>query len=260
MRRCVAFKISCMFCIALVLLQEESKAMITSRQSSNCTEDKCTYLPLVIRPIPIVAVNSHFETVGKFGEIHIVGEIRNDIDLPFEDIIVRAKIYKDDQFVQEVQQKAIIYATLPDQLNIYDLYTGVSGGATVLPSIRVSIDVLTTTVDTSEYYRNLKVESISTSRLVGQGIPGTAVTVTVRNNHAHALYNVRVQVWSFDTDSSNNNYYICSLRKCSGNSVVSVIPSGQVYTTTVDWKNVGLGDAVVPPNSINAVAQGTISP
>ena len=190
MRSCVAFKILCMFSIALLLFQEESKAMITLRQSPNCSEDKCTYLPLVIKPIPIVVVNSHFETVSKAGAVYIVGEIRNDTDLPFDDIIVRAKIYKDNLFVQEVQQKAIISATLPGQLNIYDLYTGVFGGASVLPRIRANIDVLTMTVGTSQDYRNLKIESITTSRLVGQGIlPGTTVTVTVRNNHSQALHN-----------------------------------------------------------------------
>lgn len=249
-----------MFSITLLFLQEESKAMITWRQLSNCSEDKCIYLPLVIRPIPIIVINSHFETVDKAGAIYIVGEIRNDIDLPIEDIFVRAKIYKDNQFVQEVQQKAIISATLPGQLNIYDLYTGLIGGASVLPSIRANIDVLTTTVDTSGVYRNLKIESITTSRLVEQGIPGTTVTVTVRNTHAQALHNVRVRVWSFAIDSSNDNYYICSLRKCSGNSIVPVMLPGQVYTTTVDWRNVGLADAIVPPNAINIVAQGAISP
>ncbi len=264
MRRIAVSRYLCILSIASLVVFGNTKADITLSQSPNCLGSTCNYLPLVISPIPIIVVSTSPYNASAGGRdflLLVAAEIRNEINVPFGDVILRARVYKNNQLIREIQQKAIIPATLPGQLNIYRFDPGVFGAFNP-QEFPTTIDVLTTTVDTSERFRNLQIESVTTSRLVlvGQDLPGTTVTVTVRNNHAQALYNVHIEVWSFATDFSKDNFYICTYGRCSGSSVVAVMSPGQVYTTTLNWRDISTGNAVVPPNVINVVAQGTISP
>jgi hypothetical protein len=263
MQRFAVYKCLRILSIALLVFFNSSKTASTLNQLSSCTENVCNYLPLVIKPTPVVVVSTSLYNEGTGSKdffLLIAGEIRNDSNVSFGDVILRAKVYKDGQLIREVQQKTTLPATLPGQLNTYRFDPNVFGAFNPenFPTI---VDILTTTVDTSERFRNLKIESVATSGLVPEpGRSGTTVTVTVRNNHTQTLYNVQVLVWSFVTDLSNDNYLLCNYGRCSGNSSVSVMSPGQIYTTTLDWRNMSLGNAVVPPDAIRVVAQGTISP
>ena len=252
MWRPVAFKILCLFSIALLVVLGNNKADITLSQSPNCLGSTCNYLPLIIRPVPIVVVSTSLynaSTGSKDFFLLVAAEIRNESNVSFGDVILRARVYSSGQLIREVQQKAIIPATLPGQLNIYRFDPSVFGAFNP-QNYPTTVDVLTMTVDTSERFRNLKIESVATSGLVTEpGRPGTTVTVTVRNNHAQTLYNVQVMVWSFATDLSNDNYILCNYGRCSGNSSVPAMSPGQVYTITLNWRDMSLGNAVVPPNA-----------
>jgi hypothetical protein len=244
----IVFKLTCLLSVLLQLVGRDAQALTTLGQSADCAGNHCSYLPLIAKPIPVVVVNSHLETTGRAGVIYVVGEIRNEINVPLRDIIVRAKIYRDDQFIHEVQQKAIIPATLPGQLNIYNMYSGLLGGGAVLPRVRASIDVLTTTTDTYEDYRNLTVENITTGLFTLT--PGTTVTVTVKNSSLQSLNNIRMWLW---TRSG------CGFTACSSILNVPDLEPGQTHTATVNWQ-LGSDGQVIPASAIYVVAQGTIWP
>ncbi|NJM40625.1 MAG: DUF2393 domain-containing protein [Anaerolineae bacterium] len=213
-------------------------------------------MPLVIRPkTNTVVISTYFSSETKFAGLVASGEIRNLSDLTIGKMVLQAKVYHQNNLIREVLFQPVVSATLPGQLNAFRVSLNVPSND--LPSYPTTIQVLTETIETSDNYRNLQVESITTSRSDDvSGFPGSAITITVRNNHPQPLHDVRIMVWSL-SGSADISEYLCPLDICSGSSFVSMLSPNQMYTMTTRWRGIA---GAVSPNAVIVVAQGVVSP
>ncbi|NJM40624.1 MAG: hypothetical protein HC853_07580 [Anaerolineae bacterium] len=208
-------------------------------------------------PSPISIISTYYWSEGKFSQLVIGGEIRNNSNLAFRGIVLKAKVYYLGQITfDDLRFQPTISATLPGQLNTYRFNAG-GAMSTDFTNYSATIEILTTTVETSDRYRNLQVESITTSRSDEvSGFPRNAGTITIRNNYPQPVHDVRISTWSLSR-RMDTNVYICSFSNCSGSSFVSRLSPNQVFTTTVYWTGIA---EVVPSNLVRVVAQGVVSP
>jgi hypothetical protein len=246
---------ACLFTIVSQLASTGHSA-ISLAQSTDCTTSTCVYLPLVIRPkTNTVVISTYFSSETKFASLVASGEIRNASDLTIGKMVLQAKVYHQNNLIREVLFQPVISVTLPGQLNAFRVSLNVPSND--IPNYPTTIQVLTETIETFDNYKKLQVESITTSRSDDvSGFPGSAITITVRNNHPQPLRDVRITAWSL-SGSTDISAYICPLDICSGSSFVPILTPNQIYTMTTRWRGIV---GAISPNSVIVVAQGVVSP
>jgi hypothetical protein len=213
---------------------------------------------LIVKPIPIVVLSTFYVRVNKVPQLFVYGEIKNVIDLPIANIVLHTKVLKDDVIVRDLLHTPILFTTLPGQHNLYSLNPQLGLDSNGLQGIRVETEVLTTTVETFQQTRNLAIQKISTGLLENPLIPGTTVTVTIRNDTPQPVQNINILIWA--SYPLSNSIYPCSPERCGDGNAVTMLLPGQLYTTTLTWQQVGDYGFVIPTSAINVVAQGTLSP
>jgi hypothetical protein len=254
MCRSVALRFLCIFSIALLFLQRESNAVVRLNQSRDCIEGKCSYLPLIVKPVPIVVLSAWPVIFDRSQHVFVFGEIQNTTHLPITNIVLRTKIYLFNELIRDIQHTTILPATLPGQINWYRVDADASANP---DNIRTEVEVLTSTINTSGQFRNLTIENIATGLWKDIYVPGNTVTVTIRNPYTQTIQNVNILVWTSDTQGSTLTVFPCGRDKCS--DFVSAVLPGQTHTTTLNWRTSSFGE-VVSPNVIRVVAQGAMSP
>ncbi|NJM41287.1 MAG: hypothetical protein HC853_11230 [Anaerolineae bacterium] len=194
----------------------------------DCAQRKCSYLPLLFYPVPVLFKRAVYRSESKDVIVQVDGEIQNVIDLPVSSVVLRTKAYKNGVFIKELQHSTLLVsATLPGQSNLFTVDTGISDlfGNSFLTT---TTEILTATIDTATPYRNLTVEHIPESL---PGLYERFFTVTVRNNHPQTIRGIFIHAWALVQTSDN----FCGYLNCYSRVFVPELLSGQVYTASMVW-------------------------
>ncbi|HJW90412.1 MAG TPA: hypothetical protein VJ436_07200 [Anaerolineales bacterium] len=157
----------------------------------DCPALNCSYLPLIGNPPPVF-VFEIFQKATRAGTYRFIGDVI--ATKPVYDVIVEVRFLDKNGNPQKASRQVILKASLPGQLNPFDIYTNVEA-YDIIPVEAVAIEWK---YENQQEYRNATIVSVSYE----EDTVGTFVTAKVRNDGAIPLLDVKGVIWGLYQDYS----------------------------------------------------------
>ena len=224
--------------VALALLLNGSG--FAASAAADCTAPECVYLPLVSNPMPVRV----FETKrhnSRMSTLRVIGEVITTSDRPVYEVTVEVRVYDHSgRLLGSSPGITALAATLPDQLNPFDVTTNVDDDGSI-----GSYEVVITqwSLESEQVYRP------ATAVITGMEYiySGTWVYAEARNDESQTLADVYEVMWSL-----NQNDY----SPVSAQPIAACLAPGEMVAFTRFIRGTwGGGDA-----PIQVAAQGVLSP
>lgn len=174
--------------VVLLFTPSSSSAITTS-----CPDNYCLYLPYVNSPKPVKIMQTK-ATRSISGQFRVIGNVATTLDLPVEEVILELKGYDlRTGLLGVITGTTVLTATLPGQLNPFDMNTPFDAGEVYSYSVEVvgwnsnpdTILCAPTLVATDTHW----------------SFTGIDVVTTIRNDSPQTLSNVQSIAWALDTAS-----------------------------------------------------------
>jgi hypothetical protein len=149
------------------------------------------YLPIVAADPPVyISEYGIHGTPG--GGLRFLGEVMNSTSIPVYDVTIRIFIRDQNGQTYEFFGSPIFTATLPGQLNPFDIYAEVD----LDPGLEeIKVEIFGWSQVNEKTFATATVLSI----VVDDHLKYANVTTTIRNDQMQPLYNVVGLAWSFET-------------------------------------------------------------
>jgi hypothetical protein len=201
-----------------------------------CPAGVCVYLPVLpYTPVPPVEIVEWELHRNKPGYCVARGEIGTTTGKPVYDAQIDVRIYDQNNQLAGIQRGTPVFtATLPGQLNPFDIGTGVY---CIYGEMHAEVAISGWSLTSGINFAPLSVT------LWPQGVPGELVgvaTARIRNDGSVPLENVQAVIWSLQ---QSDNIYT--------QKVADSMAPGEAITVTR-----GFGSWAVTATSVRAAAQG----
>jgi hypothetical protein len=150
--------------------------------SLDCPAENCSYLPLIGNP-PAVVVYELDHSTTRAGTFRFTGDVL--ASKPVYDVVV---VVRDLWSGFEVSEPVVLKASLPGQLNPFDIVT--NEDSYFNPSLEAR--VIDWKTESEQIYRNATIVSVSYEG----DYTGMNVTAEIRNDEAKPLLDVKGVIWS----------------------------------------------------------------
>lgn len=143
------------------------------------------YIPIVQRQPP-AQVSEIFVRSTRFGDVRIIGVVESLTSWPIHNVSVQVRGYDlDQQTIVTFTVTTIFTATLPDQVNVFDLNTGIQS------LLDISAEVISWDDTGSVLYAPVSVIDVDTfPTAIGQFI-----TATLKNEQSQTLHDIVGLFW-----------------------------------------------------------------
>lgn len=172
--------------IALVVMAHGLKLV---RAQSDCGDEHCIYLPLIIKPPPPVRIASSWLTSGRAGDVYVWGQIENVTSVTVYSVTLGANLYDNaDNLLGTYTGTTVLVATFPGELNPYLIGTDLWEWESDADHYDLSI----TSWSTSSPFEYKPVTVVSQE--VTGSWPAIEVSGEIRNDYSQTLHSIRVLV------------------------------------------------------------------
>ena len=208
--------------------------------AADCTAPECVYLPLVYNPMPVRV----FETErhhSRVETLRVTGEVVTTSDRPVYEVVVEVRVYdRAGHLLGSSRRATALTATLPGQLNLFDVTTNVEDDGSIGSYEAVPIHW---SLESEQVYRPV------TAIITGfeDMYYGTWVYAEARNDESEPLADVNAVVWSLH----QNDY-----SPVSAQPIAACLAPGETVAFTVFLRGVSGGNVA----TIKVTAQGVLSP
>jgi hypothetical protein len=203
---------------------------------SDCATSTCVYLPLVGNPAPVSIFESR-ESCNRSSDLRFSGDVITVKDKPIYDVVVEVRNFDpSDQLIEVVTGPTLLKATLPGQLNPFDIYSGLSCSIDNLYQLKI----IDWSLESEQIYRNATIVSITYEEISFNLLE---VTVEIRNDETRPLLDVKGVIWSLE---DGNAYF--------PENITDILNSGEIAT---------FSDFLYHANNIDLIrvsAQGILQP
>lgn len=202
-----------------------------------CPAGACVYLPILpYTPVPPVEIVEFELTRNKPGYCVARGEIGTTTGKPVYDAQIDVRFYDQNNQLTGIQGGTPVFtATLPGQLNPFDIGTGVY---CIYSEMHAEVTISSWSLSSRKNYMPLSID------LSPKGEPGEfvyEVKARIQNNGPVSLENVQASIWS---SKQYENFFI--------QNVTDVMVPGEVITVTRSFFE------AVDVTSVHAAAQGVV--
>jgi hypothetical protein len=215
----------------------EAAARLGSDAPNTSPAGVYVYLPILpYTPVPPVEIVEFELTRNKPGYCVARGEIGTTAGRPVYDVQIDVRIYDQNNQLAGIQSESPVFtATLPGQLNPFDIGTGVY---CIYGEMHAEAAISGWSLSSRINYMPLSID------LSPKGEPGEfvyEVMARIQNNGPVSLENVQASIWS---SQQYENYFI--------QNVTDVMVPGEVITVTRSFFE------AVDVTSVRAAAQGVV--
>jgi hypothetical protein len=175
--------------ISFILAGLAFTSSVAAPSSFDCPAENCSYLPLIGNPPPAVVVEI-IQRSTKAGTFRFTGDVL--ANRPLYDVVVEVRFLDNTSDPRKVSQKVILPASLPGELNPFDIYTNIEAYAVIPLDARV----IAWKEEGDQIYRKVTVASVS----YDENPFASSVTAELRNDEAKPLLDVQGVIWSIYQD------------------------------------------------------------
>ena len=149
----------------------------------DCPAEYCSYLPLIGNPAPVV-ITEIYQWITRAGTYRFTGGVT--ANNPVNDVIIEVSFF--DGGIK-YSEPVILKASLPGQLNPFDIVTNVDYGTTPY-----EISVIDWKPESQRKFRTVTIVSVSYSK----DTAGTLVTADLHNDETRPLLDIHGVIWGWD--------------------------------------------------------------